>query len=71
VANTDFLDDNPAVRTLFEAMSIPLLDIFAQNALMFEGEDREADIIGHAEDWIEENRAVYDTWIDQALAAAQ
>jgi len=69
VANSEFLDANPAIRALFEAVSIPLEDIFAQNALMFEGEDREADIIGHAEAWIEENRSDYDSWIQQAMAA--
>ncbi len=69
VANSEFLDANPAIRTLFEVAGIPLADIFAQNALMFEGEDREADIISQAEQWVEDNMAIYDSWIEQAMAA--
>jgi glycine betaine/proline transport system substrate-binding protein len=36
VANSSFLDENPAIRALFEVASIPLEDIFVRNALMFE-----------------------------------
>jgi len=71
VANSEFMEENPAIRALFEAASIPLDDIFAQNALMFAGEDRETDIIRHANEWIEENRLSYNTWLYQALSAIE
>lgn len=71
VANTEFLEGNPAAKALFETAEIPLDAIFAQNALMFEGEDREEDIQRHAEEWIADNQALFDSWIDAALAAVQ
>jgi glycine betaine/proline transport system substrate-binding protein len=70
VVNSTFLEDNPAARKLFEVMAIPLEDIFAQNARMFEGEDSEADLARHAEAWIADNRDQFDAWLDEARAAA-
>ncbi len=70
VANTEFLDNNPAARTLFELVEIPLADIAEQNVLMQEGANSEADIQGHAQQWIEDNRATVDGWLEQARAAA-
>ena len=70
VANDQFLEDNPAVRKLLEAVSIPLDDIFAQNALMFEGEDSEADLERHAEEWIATHRDQVDQWLEEARAAS-
>ena len=70
VANNEFLEENPAARKLLEMASIPLDDIFAQNAKMFEGEDSEADLERHAEEWIESNREQVDQWLEEARAAA-
>ena len=70
VANSAFLEENPAARRLFEVVAIPLEDIFAQNARMFEGEDSEEDLERHAEEWIAANRALFDQWLDEARAAA-
>ncbi|MBB4004385.1 MAG: glycine betaine/L-proline ABC transporter substrate-binding protein ProX [Aurantimonas endophytica] len=70
VANTEFLNENPAVRTLLEAASIPLEDIFAQNAAMNNGENSEEDIQKQAADWIESNKADTDKWLADARAAA-
>ncbi len=70
VANSDFLAANPAARRLFEVITIPLADIFEQNAKMFRGEDRPEDIIGHAEGWIADNQALFDSWVAEAAAAA-
>lgn len=70
VANTQFLQDNPAVRSLLEQVSIPLEDIAAQNAQMLAGEGTEADIRRHAQDWIEANRVRVDEWLAIAGAIA-
>jgi glycine betaine/proline transport system substrate-binding protein len=67
VANTAFLEENPAVRALLEEASIPLADIFAQNAAMNEGDD---DIEAQAAAWIEDNRELVDSWLEAARAAA-
>ncbi len=70
VANKAFLDENPAVKTLLEEASIPLEDIFAQNAKMNAGEDDQKDIERHAAEWIEANRETFDGWIEAAMSAA-
>lgn len=70
VANNEFLEENPAARTLFEEMSIPLEDIFAQNAQMYEGADRPEDLERQAEEWIAANQETFDGWIEAAIAAA-
>ncbi len=70
VANTAWLADNPAARRLFEVMEIPLQDIFAQNAKMFEGEDSPEDIARHADEWIAANKDLFDGWIEAAKEAA-
>ncbi|MEX2642458.1 MAG: glycine betaine/L-proline ABC transporter substrate-binding protein ProX [Acetobacterales bacterium] len=71
VANVEFLEENPAVRTLLETASIPIGDIFAQNAMMNAGEDSQEDIAAHAEAWIEKNRDTVDDWLQQARKSAQ
>ena len=70
VANSAFLEANPAARKLFEVMRIPLEDIAAQNALMFEGEDSEEDLARHADGWIAENREQFEQWLEEARAAS-
>lgn len=71
VANKKFLNDNPAVRRLFELVSIPLADLSAQNAKMFQdGESKDQDIIRHAHEWIAANQATFDGWINEAQKAA-
>ncbi len=70
VAGTAFLEANPAARALLETASIPVGDIFAQNALMNDGEGDPADVERHAAEWIESNRETVDGWLDQARQAA-
>jgi glycine betaine/proline transport system substrate-binding protein len=69
VANKAFLDENAAARKLFELVEIPLEDISAQNALMFEGEDSEDDLREHAEDWADDNRDIVSMWLEEARSA--
>ncbi len=70
VANDAFLADNPAVAKLFEVMSIPLDDIFAQNAKMYQGESRPADLERHADEWVAGHESLVDGWLSEAKAAA-
>jgi glycine betaine/proline transport system substrate-binding protein len=69
VANDAFLADNPALAKLFEVMSIPLEDIFAQNAKMYEGESRPDDLERHADEWLAANADLVDGWLSEATAA--
>jgi glycine betaine/proline transport system substrate-binding protein len=71
VANNKFLDENPAAKKLFELVKIPLDDLSAENVKMNAGENKDEDIIRHAEEWIAAHKAEYDDWIKQAKAAAQ
>ena len=68
IANTAWLDENPAARKWFELLEIPIGDINAQNMLVNEGEKSDEQIRQHARDWIEANRAQWDSWIAEAKA---
>ncbi len=70
VANTAFLDANPAARKLLALLTIPLEDIEKQNARMRAGEGEEADIIRHAQKWIQDHRPRVDLWLKLARDAA-
>lgn len=71
VANKKFLDENPAVKTMFSLMSVPFPDIAAQNNKMFEGEDKQEDIERHVDEWIEKNQDKWNAWLTAAKAAAR
>lgn len=71
VAYKPFLEANPAVRALLEAVTIPLEDITAQNARLVEGEDEQADIINQATEWLTSHQAQVDQWLAEAVAAAE
>src|SRR3546814_14929813 len=70
VANTEFLEENPAVRALPESVQIPIADIFAQNAQMNAGEDRPEDLQQQSETWPQENQSELDPWLSAARRAA-
>jgi glycine betaine/proline transport system substrate-binding protein len=69
VANQDFLAEFPHAARLLEVVELPLGDVSIQNLMMDEGENSQADITRHAQEWIEENRTLVDTWLDEARAA--
>jgi glycine betaine/proline transport system substrate-binding protein len=71
VANNEFLAANPAAARIFEVMSISFLDISAQNARMYEGENTEKDIERHVDEWIAENPDTWKGWLEQARKAAK
>lgn len=66
VANSDFLDANPSVRTLLELVVLPLADISAENARMVTEGGDPADIRRHAEEWVAANAATVNRWISAA-----
>ena len=66
VANSDFLDANPSVRTLLEQVVIPLDDISTQNVQMVQHGGDPQDIELHAREWIEANLASVTRWIEAA-----
>ncbi|MBS3780407.1 MAG: glycine betaine/L-proline ABC transporter substrate-binding protein ProX [Desulfovermiculus sp.] len=70
-ANKDFLEKNPAAKKFFEVMEVPLRDIAAQNEKYFEGEDDQEDVERHAREWIEANKGIWNTCLDEARAAAE
>lgn len=70
VANSDFLDENPAAEALFEEIELTVDRISEQNKRMDEGEDSREDIANHAEEFIEENREEVDGWLEAARDAA-
>ncbi|MCF7977547.1 MAG: glycine betaine/L-proline ABC transporter substrate-binding protein ProX [Chromatiaceae bacterium] len=71
IANKEWAEANPAAAKLFAVMEVSSNDISAQNLRMRDGEDSEKDIKRHAEAWIEANQATYDSWLEQARAAAE
>lgn len=71
VANKKFLEENPAVKTMFSLMSVPFPDIASQNNKMFEGEDKQEDVERHVDEWIEKNQDKWNAWLAAAKAAAK
>ncbi len=70
LANTKFLEANPAIKRLLEVAHIPLEDISEENLKMYQGENKEADIQRHATDWINSHRQEFDGWIAEARKVA-
>lgn len=67
VANTEFLEENPAVRRLLEVVAIPLNDIADQNARMAQEADySDAMVRADAAEWIAAKRSLVDGWLDSA-----
>jgi glycine betaine/proline transport system substrate-binding protein len=71
IANTEFLNENPAAKKLFELAVIPINDVSAENSLIRAGEKTEADIKRHAREWIKANQEKYDGWIAEAKKAGK
>ncbi|HSF85921.1 MAG TPA: glycine betaine/L-proline ABC transporter substrate-binding protein ProX [Acidimicrobiia bacterium] len=65
-ANRAFAEANPMAARLFEVVVLPIEDIVAQNLRYQDGENGEADVRRHAQEWIAANRAVVDAWLTAA-----
>jgi glycine betaine/proline transport system substrate-binding protein len=71
VANKAFLAGNPALKRLFEVMSVPLEDIAEQNNRMFAGENSQADIERHVTEWVARHSDTWEQWLTEARAAVR
>ncbi|MBS9719671.1 glycine betaine/L-proline ABC transporter substrate-binding protein ProX [Tianweitania sp. BSSL-BM11] len=71
VANSEFLKENPSAKALLEEVSIPIDDIFAQNAKMNAGEGKSEDVKRHASEWIAAHEDEVNGWLETARAAKQ
>ena len=70
VANADFLDDHPDIRSLLEQVTIDLGWIATQNERMAAGGYTQDHVRADASQWIEENRARVNGWLENARAAS-
>lgn len=71
VANKKWAEENPAAAKLFAVMKLSVNDISAENMMMRKGQNDEEDIERHADGWIHAHQQLFDSWIEQAKAAAQ
>jgi glycine betaine/proline transport system substrate-binding protein len=71
VANSKFLQANPAARKFFELFTLPLSDINAQNARMNEGEKSQKSIEKHVDEWIAANKTTWEGWLTAARQAGK
>ena len=69
-ANNDFLTANPSAGVLFEQVKIGVIDVALQNVRMDGGENSQADIARHAQEWIEANQDTVDGWLAAARSAS-
>ncbi len=66
LANKKFLQANPVAKNLFEQIEIPIEDINVQQEKMKNGQNKPKDIRRHAEEWVESNQALFDSWLEAA-----
>lgn len=71
VGNREFLAENPMAKRWFELVQIPIEDMNAESLRIKNGENRSEDIRRHAEEWVRENQAQFDRWLEQAKEASQ
>ena len=70
-ANKVFAAENPIAKRWFELVHIPLEDMNAASWRIKDGENTPADIRLMAEEWMSDNQAQFDEWIEEAKAAAR
>ena len=66
VANKKFLGDNPIAKRWFELVQIPAEDINEESLRIQEGENKPEDIRRHAQEWVDNNQALFNSWIEKA-----
>ena len=68
-ANKDWLADNPAAEALFGEFAPPLIDLAIAGVALRNSDGAQADVEAIAAQWITDNRALVDGWLDTARAA--
>ena len=71
VANHQFMRKNPPIKAFFSVFSLPLEDINEQNKKMKNGENSQADIRHHVDEWIADNRDTWNNWLEAARSASK
>lgn len=71
LANKAFIDKNPAAKAVFEVAKLDINDISAENGLIKNGEDKDADVERHAADWIKNHKELFDSWVKAGRDAAK
>lgn len=66
VANNNFLAQNPPARKFLELFTIDLSDLSEEYTKLMEGEKSQRDIERHADEWIENNQVLWNSWLTQA-----
>jgi glycine betaine/proline transport system substrate-binding protein len=65
----DFAQQHPAAARLFALMKIPVADVNEQNHRIYLGEKSLEQVRGHADAWIQKNKAQFDSWLAEARRA--
>ncbi|NEP02676.1 MAG: glycine betaine/L-proline ABC transporter substrate-binding protein ProX [Symploca sp. SIO2E9] len=71
LVNNKFLEANPAAKRWFELVNISIEDVNKQQKLVHDGEDSLEEIYAHAQEWIEENQELFDSWVEEAREAGK
>lgn len=71
LANRAFIEAHPDAAKLFTLMKLPVADVTAQNNAMNDGQNSAADIERHTEGWIKAHQTLFDSWLEEARAAAK
>ncbi len=66
VANKQFLEANPMAKRWFELVQIPAEDMNQESLRIEEGENKPEDIRRHAQEWVDNNQALFNSWIEKA-----
>ncbi|MEM8503664.1 MAG: glycine betaine/L-proline ABC transporter substrate-binding protein ProX [Cyanobacteria bacterium P01_D01_bin.1] len=66
LANRSFIETNPTARKFFESVQIPIEAVSLQNQKMRDGENTPSDIRDHAQTWVDENRTLFESWLEAA-----
>lgn len=69
LANTEFLEKNPAAKRFLEQVTVPIEFVNTENLWISEGQNTDKDVERHANEWIAENQELFDSWIEEALKA--
>ena len=69
-ANNKFLEKNPAAKKFFELFRVSVEAMNAQQVKVQEGKKTPQDIDNQANEWIEANKDLWNSWLEQARQAA-